>query len=299
VNLGLPVPCPVCAETTADAGPTVHALPARVAGVPIDLGRSAARMRACPACGVRFKHPFVPEADLLACYADAPGDNWEHDPDPVRRRFDTIAALTASWSPGRRVLDVGCSNGALLAYFGEDWARFGLEPGAEAARVAAGRGVTVLGGTLADLDPLARFDAILAIDVLEHVTDPSGFLLRVARHLAPAGVFVGLTGDSDAWGWRLQGNAYWYAALPEHQVFYRRRTIERLAALHTLRPEAFRRTSHARHKPGRVLRDGVRGVAFGAARRLGVFRTRPGPGWLPARDHMLFVLRGPGTRAEA
>lgn len=293
----LPAPCPVCLTPSRDAGPTVHASPALVAGVPINLGRHAARMRDCPSCRLKFKHPFVPDADLLACYAASPADNWEHDPDPVKRRFDTIAELAARHAPGRRVLDIGCSNGALLKHLGDAWTRSGLEPGANAARVATSRGVNILGATPADLPSDARFDAVLAIDVLEHLTDPDAFFRAVSAHLAPGGVFIALTGDHGAAAWRLQGNAYWYAALPEHQVFYARPTIEQLAKQNAMTLVEYRRTSHARHKPARIVRDALRGVTTGLARRVGLGRTTPAPGWLPARDHMLVVLRGPGTPA--
>jgi SAM-dependent methyltransferase len=291
--------CPICGAATIDIGRTVHGPRPAIAGVPVDLGDAAGRLRACPACDLRFKHPFVPDSVLMDCYAASPEDNWEHAPDPRRRRFDDLAATLRAHAPGRRVLDVGCSNAALLAFVGADFDRFGLEPGREASRVAESRGVRMLGATLADLEPGARFDAILAVDVLEHLTDPPAFIAAVARHLEPGGVFIGLTGDHAAWGWRLQGAAYWYAALPEHQVFLTRRTVERLAADHGFEVAAFRRTSHARHSVGRTIRDAVRGTVAGLVRRLGFRRGRPGPGWLPARDHMLFVLRRTAERTSS
>lgn len=297
MSLALPVHCPVCDAATADRGPCVHPADPRVADVPIDLGHHAERMRGCPRCALLFKHPFVPDADLMACYARSPEDNWEHDPDPRKRRFDAIADLVESHAPGRRVLDIGCSNGALLRHLGERYERSGLEPSESATAVARSRGITMLGAVLGDLDPAARFDAILAIDVLEHLTDPATFVDTVARGLAPGGVFIALTGDHHAWGWRLQGNAYWYAALPEHQVFYARPTIEHLAQRTSLRLVSYERTSHARHKPSRIARDAIRGVLAGLARRLKPGRANtqaPAPGWLPNRDHMLFVLKAPG-----
>lgn len=285
------ISCPICSAPTRDAGPCVHPSPAKVAGVELELGDNASRMRRCAACNLLFKHPFVPDEDLLACYRKSSGDNWEHDPDPIKRRFDTIAGLLREHTPGRRVLDIGCSNAALLKYLGDDFDRFGLEPSAEAARVASERGVTMLGGVPDDLDGDRRFDAILAIDVLEHLTDPNAFIAQVVSHLQQGGVFIGLTGDHEARGWSMQGNAYWYAALPEHQIFYARRTIEHLAETHAMSLIAYERTSHARQNTSRRFRDGIRGGLHGLIRKLGIARQTPAPSWLPAKDHMLFVLR--------
>lgn len=297
----LAVPCPGCAAATRETGPCVHPDRSLVAGVPIELGSSAAVMRGCGVCGLLFKHPFTPEPVLLGCYARSDADNWGHDPDPIKRRFDRVRALAERLSPAgakgrRRVLDIGCSNGALLGHFGEGWERFGLEPSAAAAGLAARRGVTMLGSVVTDLQASSRFDVVLAVDVLEHLTDPRRFLAGVATHLSPGGVFIALTGDHDAWGWRLHGASYWYATLPEHQVFFNRRAIERLGAACGLTVAEYHRTSHARHRAGRVARDAVRGAAWGAMRRLGVFAGRPGPGWLPNRDHMLVGMRkAPGS----
>jgi SAM-dependent methyltransferase len=42
-------------------------------------------------------------------------------------------------------------------------------------------------GTVASLDPAERFDAIVYLDVLEHIEDDRGELQRAAAHLAPGG----------------------------------------------------------------------------------------------------------------
>lgn len=285
--------CPICAAPTRDAGRCVHPTPAKVAGVVIDLGDYASRMRRCTGCSLLFKHPFVPDADLIACYTASSEDNWEHDPDPIKRRFDTLKVLTEAHAPGKRVLDIGCSNGALLMHLGDGFDRFGLEPSAEASRVASQRGVTMLGSTLDDLEKGAQFDIILAIDVLEHLTDPAAFVRHINDHLNSGGIFVALTGDHEAFGWSLQGNAYWYAALPEHQVFYCRHTIEHLAKSNIMSLVSYQRISHARQKSSRIIRDGIRGTIHGTLRKCGISKHRPAPGWLPAKDHMLFVLKKP------
>lgn len=64
---------------------------------------------------------------------------------------------------------------------------------ATAAReLAAAHGVEVeaLGGTLADVPDTRRFDAVLYVDVLEHIEDDRGELARAAARLAPGGRLV-------------------------------------------------------------------------------------------------------------
>jgi SAM-dependent methyltransferase len=47
-----------------------------------------------------------------------------------------------------------------------------------------------LGGTVADLDPAQRFDAVIYIDVLEHIEDDEQEVRAAAAHLAPGGRLV-------------------------------------------------------------------------------------------------------------
>lgn len=296
-------PCPVCGGPgPADLGPIVHRRPATVAGVPIDLRGQEFRLRGCGACGFQFKDPPIPPDELLRCYRLAAADHWQESPDPRKRRFDTLARLLETHAGGRRVLDVGCFNGAFLAYLGDEWDRYGIEPSEDAARLARQRGVRILAPTLEEINAAPEpFDSVLAIDLVEHLADPMPFFRRLGAMLKPGGVIVVGTGDTQAWSWRLAGSRHWYCGLPEHVSFFSEPTMRCIAEALGLRSVAHVRLSHVRADPYRRLRQLAANLWDAAACRTGGFgvpalrrrlESRGAPGWLTARDHMLHVMRG-------
>lgn len=213
--------CPVCgSHEIGTVGPILHPRPPLVAGVEIDLGDNKYWLRNCPRCTFQFKDPLIPAEKLLDCYSRAPSDNWDLDPDPNMRQFDVLRDALRQHCSGRRVLDVGCFNGALLTFLGDEWRKFGVEPSKDAADLARQRGVDILATTLDDLDPgVGQFDAVLAIDVVEHVAEPMPLFKQFSDLLAPGGVLLILTGDNQAPAWKLQRSFYWYCSLPEHVSF--------------------------------------------------------------------------------
>lgn len=91
----------------------------------------------------------------------------------------------------RRVLEVGCGTGDLLAYLAEGgFETTGIEPSAELAEVARGRGLRVHAGELGGVDRGSGWNAALLLNVLEHVDDPLGCLDRVRELLATDGLLV-------------------------------------------------------------------------------------------------------------
>ncbi|HKX19332.1 MAG TPA: class I SAM-dependent methyltransferase [bacterium] len=95
------------------------------------------------------------------------------------------------------VLEVGAGIGATTRLFADvpcsRWVC--VEPDSVLVdRLRAGAGTldrrTVVQGTLATLEPDQLFDAVLYVDVLEHIPDDRGELALVAQHLRPQGVLM-------------------------------------------------------------------------------------------------------------
>lgn len=92
------------------------------------------------------------------------------------------------------VLEFGCSTGSLLAEMAKRGQKAaGIEVDPEAAAAARGRGLEIEEGDLeapAILDAARTrgpFDALLCLDVLEHLKDPWAFLGSARGLLAPGG----------------------------------------------------------------------------------------------------------------
>jgi SAM-dependent methyltransferase len=243
----------------------------------------------------------------MACYAAANSSNWEIDPDPYIRKFDVIQSALKHLTDGRRILDIGCFNGALLKYLGDDWQKFGVEPSSDAARLAEARGIQILAPTLEAIK-LAEpsFDAVLAIDVVEHVADPLDFFQRAASLVKPGGIFLVLTGDTRALAWRLQRNMYWYCSLPEHISFYNRKSLDTIGGKIGIHGVHYRRLYRSRFPIHLWCSNMLKAAAYIVGRSFGgfgvpmlrrLFVERRGPSISTAQDHLLYVFRKPQTES--
>ena len=92
------------------------------------------------------------------------------------------------------VLEFGCSTGALLTEMAKRGQKVaGVEVDPPAAAAARARDLEIVEGdlevpaTLEAARPLGPFDALLCLDVLEHLKDPWSFLRAIQPLLAPGG----------------------------------------------------------------------------------------------------------------
>ena len=87
------------------------------------------------------------------------------------------------------MLEVGCGRGATGALIQERLGCrvTGVELNPVVARDAARRLHRVVTGDVQSLELVGRFDAILALELVEHLVDAEGFLRRITELLAPGG----------------------------------------------------------------------------------------------------------------
>ena len=150
--------------------------------------------------------------------------------------FGTLKALLNIPKESRlRLLDIGCSSGALLTtarQHGMD--AEGVEPAERAARAAKAAGFNVVHGTLADAAyPAARFQAATMMEVIEHLTQPSDLLREIWRVLEPGGILVVGTGNTASWTVRCMRGGWGYFQVSRnggHISFFTPGSLARLAA---------------------------------------------------------------------
>ena len=155
--------------------------------------------RICKKCGLVFQSPRMTDGELDAFYASGYRLLQEGSSTPTARNVDiqqkragSLLDFVRSDIPSlSRHLDIGCSIGILLKQFQAAYHNtgVGVEPG-EAHRLhARNEGLTVY-ATLDELENAAeaRFDLISMSHVLEHLSDPAGYLTHLRESiLVPEG----------------------------------------------------------------------------------------------------------------
>ncbi len=135
---------------------------------------------------------------------DTVADQWWSDDIRWVRTLKNLVPGRLSWFDrqidwqGRAVLDLGCAGGFMAEALAQRGAQVtGIDPAAEA--ISAARAHARTGGLRIGYDvgvgealpyDSASFDAVVCVDVLEHVADLNKVLAEVARTLRPGGMFL-------------------------------------------------------------------------------------------------------------
>jgi len=164
-----------------------------------------------------------------------------HRLNPARLAFirDTLAKHHGGTVAGLKVLDLGCGAGILA----EPLARQGLVvTGVDAApaAIAAAQAHAAAQDLLIDyrtgtveslLADGAQFDAVCALEILEHVADPAAFVAMVTQLVRPGGVIIlstlnrtiksfalGIVAAEYMLGWVPRGTHNWHQFIPPAQL---------------------------------------------------------------------------------
>jgi SAM-dependent methyltransferase len=174
----------------------------------------------CIRCGLYYKSATPTAERLKEYYQRINCTSWDTDGlFPTERRL--LVELT-DLPPGSSFLDFGCGSGRILSGLTGRYHCFGFEINPESAAVAVTRGLTML--TESELYDAARdsFDAILLIDVFEHLPAPLRLLERLVGQLRIGGRLAIITGNADAPACRKDPANFWYFRLYGHLLMLSR-----------------------------------------------------------------------------
>jgi len=184
------------------------------------------------------------------------GERWYADEDSPVALLRAESKLSNPWVAARldeafgdrpcSVLDVGCGAGFLsndIALEGREVTGLDIAPDALAvahAHDASGRVRYVEGDALALPFEDGSFDAVCAMDLLEHLETPERAIAEASRVLAPGGLFVFHTFNRNVLSWlvAIAGVKWFVRNAPEHMhvlhLFLKPRQVRAACSEHGL-----------------------------------------------------------------
>lgn len=232
--------CPGCAPGQPEDAPNVPPRRILVEGG----GFAPFAVCRCSACGLAYLSPRLTEEAMRAVYeqddyfeaasgatgASVGYGHYAAQAQALRltfRRF--LKALQADGLTGGDLLEVGCGPGLLLDEARPHFVRReGCEFSPAAARTARTVADAVHTGGAEAIPAGARYDCIIATQVVEHVYDPRAFVQALVSHLRPGGVLVLATPDHGSLWRRAMGRRWPSYKLPEHVLYFDAVTLRRL-----------------------------------------------------------------------
>lgn len=151
-------------------------------------------------------------------YADYVGS------EPILRKESrkVLRSLARAGCKSGSLLEIGCAFGFFLAEARNTFQVEGVEPCREAAAFCRSRGLTVTTG-LANSETIESprlVDAVVMLDVIEHLPDPLSVLKSANARLKPGGHLVITTGDWDSVLSRSMRSSWRLMTPPQHLFFF-------------------------------------------------------------------------------
>ena len=174
----------------------------------------------CCNCGLGFVNPRPTFEEIARYY---PKDYYEYDPNQLR--FKIEGEYLREMFPdatGRLLLDVGCANGEFPGYMRTlGWQSEGVEVSGNSKTMAE---LKVYREEFPRIDVNeARYDAVTAWAVLEHVHDPMAYFKKTYEVLKPGGIFVFMMPNFGS----ISSRNLFLEDVPRHLYFFKESTVRK------------------------------------------------------------------------
>jgi SAM-dependent methyltransferase len=258
LNREVPV-CPACGSSDY-AGQETHGSGFSVIVSNKTFKQPSYVVRECLNCGLLYRSRTLLPPDLERYYARVDFRKWEtSDCYPTEAR---VLSMLRTLSQGSRILDYGCSSGRLLSTLCSEYECFGFEVNSDAAAQAARKGLRMLTHAEIEDSVAFKFDAIVMVDVFEHLLEPLQLLRQLVRLLNDNGKLIIATGNGDAAACRRNPALFWYFRTAEHLIMLTRRHANFLASVLGMRLQKWEELCHYKLRLGEKLFQRMRHFAY-------------------------------------
>jgi len=189
------------------------------------------RIVSCLRCGLSFLNPKLDNQTILDNYVSMVDEKYTEEEKGRRSSArHVLNYLKKIKSPGR-LLDIGCASGFLLDEARKlGWEVYGVELSHWAVKYAHDKLElnNVTQGTLKEANFQNNFfDAVLMIDVIEHLSDPKAMLYKIRQLLKPTGIVCCSTPDIDSTVSKIL-KAKWWGIKQSHLYYFNKSTLNKL-----------------------------------------------------------------------
>lgn len=178
----------------------------------------------CPRCGLLSSRPTISAEAILEGYEEVVDEEYLTGETERRELFEWVLDQMRRYTTADdRLFEVGANVGLFLAVAAEKgWKAQGIEPSAWAVETGVERfGVDLRQGTVEELElPTGSVDALVMLDVLEHLSDPAAALRRLHPLVHEEGILALATVNFDGLHGRLRG-ADWPWFIRSHLHYFR------------------------------------------------------------------------------
>jgi 2-polyprenyl-3-methyl-5-hydroxy-6-metoxy-1,4-benzoquinol methylase len=229
----------------------------------------------CRHCGMVSSRPSLLPGEISERYALTVDEPYLAEEQPRRELFNWVTQAMGGYPVrARRLLEIGSHLGLFLDVArGAGWQARGVEPSKWAVDLGRERfGVDLRQGTVEELDDApGSADAVVLLDVLEHLVDPLAALRRLRVVIDEEGILVVSTINLASIHARLRGDRWpWY--IVPHLHYFTPQTLQAMLRLAGFRmiewstvPRSFH-LSYVAERGGENL--GALGKAMGRVARL-------------------------------
>lgn len=185
-------------------------------------------------------------SDILPFYEQLEDNEYENERKQrylqAEKLIDQVLAVINRFDgDGLALLDVGAGSGILVeAAKRKGFTSVGVEPSSWLVNIANSYGLNVYEGTLPHVEISNKFDIIMLIDVIEHVSDPLDLLKHIKNQLSPKGLVFIVTPDSASLAARILGYRWWHFRIA-HISYFTKSTLKIISTRAGLKPTIFKR----------------------------------------------------------